>query len=137
MRLELGAVVEGKITGITKFGAFVDLGEGKSGLVHISEVSNFFVKEISKHLKEGQIVKVKIIKLNDKGKYELSIKQASEEILPSQKKVQKNDNFKPKNQAPSFEDMINKFKKLSDEKLFDFKKKTEVRRPRNAYKSNN
>ena len=44
MRLELGAVVEGKITGITKFGAFVDLGEGKSGLVHISEVSNFFVK---------------------------------------------------------------------------------------------
>ncbi|MBQ2672307.1 MAG: S1 RNA-binding domain-containing protein [Clostridia bacterium] len=139
MRLELGAVVEGKITGITKFGAFVDLGEGKSGLVHISEVSNFFVKEINEHLKEGQTVKVKIIKLNDKGKYELSIKQASEEILPSQKKVQKNDNFsfKPKNQALSFEDMINKFKKSSDEKLSDFKKKTEVRRPRNAYKSNN
>ena len=82
---------------------------------------------------------MKIIKLNDKGKYELSIKQASEEILPSQKKVQKNDNFsfKPKNQALSFEDMINKFKKSSDEKLSDFKKKTEVRRPRNAYKSNN
>ena len=58
MRLELGAIVEGKVTGITKFGAFVDLGEGKSGLVHISEVSNFFVREINEHLKEGQTVKV-------------------------------------------------------------------------------
>ena len=126
MHLELGAVVEGKITGITKFGAFVDLGEGKSGLVHISEVSNFFVKEISKHLKEGQTVKVKIIKLNEKGKYELSIKQANEEVSLSQKKMQKDDNFsfKPKNQALSFEDMIKKFKKLSEEKLSEFNKET-------------
>lgn len=130
MRLEVGEVVEGKVTGITKFGAFIDLGEGKSGLVHISEVSNSFVKEISKHLKEGQTVKVKIIKLTDKGKYELSIKQANETIPLTQK----NENFKSTNQSISFEDMINKFKKSSDEKLSVFKK-TEVRRPRNPRKS--
>ncbi|MBR0423499.1 MAG: S1 RNA-binding domain-containing protein [Clostridia bacterium] len=130
MHFEVGAVVEGKVTGITKFGAFVDLGEGKSGLVHISEVSNTFVKEVSDHLKEGQPVKVKIIKLNDKGRYELSIKQANEKKSP----VQKSENFKPTNQSLDFEDMINKFKKLSDDKLSDFKKKTEVRRPRNTHK---
>lgn len=130
MHFEVGAVVEGKVTGITKFGAFVDLGEGKSGLVHISEVSNTFVKEVSDHLKEGQPVKVKIIKLNDKGRYELSIKQANEK----KSTVQKSENFKPTNQSLDFEDMINKFKKLSDDKLSDFKKKTEVRRPRNTHK---
>ncbi len=130
MRFEVGAIVEGKVANITKFGAFVDLGEGKSGLVHISEVSNTFVKEVSDHLKEGQKVKVKIIKLNDKGRYELSIKQADEGVPSAQ-------NFKSTNQALSFEDMINKFKKLSDDKLSDFKKKTEVRRPRNTRKGNN
>ena len=138
MHLEVGAVVEGKITGITKFGAFVDLGEGKSGLVHISEVSNSFVKEINNHLKDGQIVKVKIIKINNKGKFELSIRQVDDANLYTKNKIPKSENFGSKNinQTLSFEDMISKFKKLSDEKLSDFKKKTEMRRPRNTHKSN-
>ena len=78
MQLEVGAVVEGKITGIVPFGAFVDIGEGKSGLVHISEISDVFVKEVSKHVEVGQTVKVKVIKINNDGKIELSIKQAME-----------------------------------------------------------
>ena len=60
MQLEVGSIVEGKVTGITKFGAFVELPDGKVGLVHISEVSTSFVKEIKDHLTEGQSVKVKV-----------------------------------------------------------------------------
>ena len=59
--LEVGQIVEGKVTGLTGFGAFVALPDGKSGMVHISEVSNVFVKDIKDHLTEGQDVKVKII----------------------------------------------------------------------------
>ena len=76
--LEIGQIVEGKVTGLTSFGAFVSLPEGKSGMVHISEVSNAFVKEIKDHLTEGQEVKVKIIGIND-GKISLSIKKAMPE----------------------------------------------------------
>lgn len=135
MHLEVGAIVEGKIKNIAKFGAFVNLGEGVIGLVHISEVSNSYIKEIGDCLKEGQTVKVKIIKLNDKGQFELSIKQANEE--PDSFANKRDSGFKSANQSLSFEDMLNKFKKTSDEKLSGFKKRNEVRRPRNAHKGNN
>ena len=59
--MEVGSVLEGKVTGITKFGAFVSLPEGKSGLVHISEIAYSYVNEVSDHLQEGQQVKVKVI----------------------------------------------------------------------------
>ena len=61
MQLVKDSVVEGKVTGILKFGAFVDLGEGKSGMVHISEVSNYYVEDIKDVLKVGQTVKVRVI----------------------------------------------------------------------------
>lgn len=76
MQLEQGSIVEGKITGILKFGAFVDLGNGKSGMVHISEVSNSFVNDINDFLKVGDSVKVKIISIGEDGKIALSIKKA-------------------------------------------------------------
>ena len=68
MQLEQGSIVEGKVTGILKFGAFVDLGNGKSGMVHISEVSNSFVNDINDFLKVGDCVKAKIISIGDDGK---------------------------------------------------------------------
>ncbi|MBR6549409.1 MAG: S1 RNA-binding domain-containing protein [Clostridia bacterium] len=77
MQLEVGSIIEGKVTGITKFGAFVDLGNGKSGMVHISEVADVFVNEITEFLSEGQDVKVKIINIGDDGKISLSIKKAA------------------------------------------------------------
>ena len=77
-KLEVGAIFEGKVTGITKFGAFVDLGGGKTGMVHISEVAPVFVKEIRDFVTEGQTVKVKIIGINDDGKISLSMKKADE-----------------------------------------------------------
>ncbi len=76
MQLEVGTILEGKVTGVLKFGAFVDLGNGKSGMVHISEVANTYVNDINEHLKEGQTVKVKIVSIAEDGKIALSIKKA-------------------------------------------------------------
>ncbi|MDO4269957.1 MAG: S1 RNA-binding domain-containing protein [Eubacteriales bacterium] len=76
MDLAVGAIVEGKVTGITKFGAFVALPEGKSGMVHISEVASSFVSDIKDFLQEGQQVKVKVISIDQAGRINLSIKKA-------------------------------------------------------------
>jgi len=76
MELEVGAVVEGRVTGITKFGAFVTLRDGRSGLVHISEVANTFVSDIGAHLQVGQPVKVRVMSVTPDGKLNLSIKRA-------------------------------------------------------------
>lgn len=105
MSIHVGSVVEGLITGITGFGAFVELEEGKTGLVHISEVAHSYVKDINNHLKVDEKIRVKIISVGDDGKIGLSIKQLVE--LP------------PKNKPDSlsFEDKLAKFLKESDEKL--------------------
>ena len=75
MSLEVGAIVEGEVTGITNFGAFVQLPEGKVGLIHISEVSNVYVKDVHDFLKEKDKVKVKVLSIDERGKIGLSIKQ--------------------------------------------------------------
>lgn len=76
MGLEVGSILDGKVTGITKFGAFVALPEGKSGLVHISEIANTYVSDVNEHLQIGQAVKVKVINITEDGKINLSIKRA-------------------------------------------------------------
>ena len=81
MQVEVGKIYEGKVTGITNFGAFVEIGEGTTGLVHISEISDKYIKHPSEELTVGQIVKVKVISLDLKKKrIGLSIKKANEEI---------------------------------------------------------
>ena len=76
MELAVGEIISGKVTGITKFGAFVSLPEGKNGLVHISEVAQSYVSDIREHLTEGQEVKVKVIAIDENGRINLSIKKA-------------------------------------------------------------
>src|SRR5690606_32153291 len=76
MSLEVGSIVEGKVTGITNFGAFVELSEGKTGLVHISEVADAYVHDIKDFIKENDVIKVKIINMQD-GKIGLSIRQVT------------------------------------------------------------
>ena len=75
MEFEVGSVLEGKVTGVKKFGAFVALPEGKTGMVHISEVSNEFIQDLDAVLCEGQTVKVKVINIGEDGKIALSIKR--------------------------------------------------------------
>ena len=135
--LEVGAIVEGKVTGLTAFGAFVSLPDGKSGMVHISEVSNTFVKEIKDFLKEGQDVKVKVVGISPEGKISLSIKKAEEGEKQPAPRPKRND--RPRNNANvwqgqqksqqsesmSFEDMMARFKQVSDEKMTDLKRSKE------------
>ncbi len=89
MAVEVGNILEGKVTGITDFGAFIDLPEGKSGMVHISEVAPTFVNKITDFLQEGQTVKVKVLSVGENGKISLSIKKA----MDNQSKSEKNDRF--------------------------------------------
>lgn len=134
--LEVGAIYEGKITGLTAFGAFVSLPDGKSGMVHISEVSNSFVKDIKDFLKEGQDVKVKVVGISDEGKVSLSIRKAEEAPKrESSRPVRKNERParanvwqgqpKQNKEAMSFEDMMARFKQVSDEKMTDLKRNSD------------
>lgn len=128
MEVELGQIVKGTVTGITKFGAFVKLESGKSGMVHISEISNSYISEIKDYLSEGQDVKVKIISVDERGRLSLSIKKAVENSV--EKTVQEQvpaPAYAPKKTA-SFEDMLQKFKKDSDERFSDVKGQKESRK---------
>ncbi len=96
MKPEIGQIYEGKITSITNFGAFVTLPDGPDGMVHISEVSDGFVKDIHDVLEVGQTVKVKVITIADNGKIALSIKKAQDRPQRTEKK-----DFKPQSQRPA------------------------------------
>ncbi len=129
MQLEVGSIVEGKVTGITKFGAFIELPGGRTGMVHISEVAPTYVKEIKDHISENQMVKVKILNIGEDGKVSLSIKRAMDNPSPAQPRknnFQRSDfrdfSRSRKSEPQSFEDMMNKFKQTSDEKMYDLKK---------------
>lgn len=135
MQVKIGDIVEGKVTGLTNFGAFVKLTTGEVGMVHISEVASAYVKDIKEHLSEGQEVKVKVLAIGDNGKISLSIKQAQPE-QPREQKFDKKPYRKsgrsgnppvwqgrPAEDKPqSFEDMMAKFKQVSDEKQADIKR---------------
>ena len=138
MQLKVGEIVEGKVTGITNFGVFVDLGEGKTGMVHISEVAQTYVSEIRDFVKDGETVKVKIMTVGEDGKVSLSMKRAVEQPrrpAPRQpgKSPGRPDSFvwsARRNDSMSFEDMMSKFKQSSDEKFSDLKRKgVDNRRP--------
>ena len=129
MAIEVGAILEGVVTGIVKFGAFVQLDKDHNGLVHISEISDEYVKEVSDHLSKGQKVKVKVLSIEDGGKIALSMKQAqpkSEQQKPLPQAVQLNREVH-RSDASSFDDMLSKFMKVSNEKIESAKQRRNVR----------
>lgn len=159
MALEVGAIVEGKVTGITKFGAFVELPGGKTGMVHISEVAATYVKEIRDFVSENQTVKVKVLAVTPEGKINLSIKRAAENQggeTPRPRQQQPREQYPKKsynnnaqssapapkrvgpgadvafNRAPAapqtFEEMMSRFKKTSDDKMSDIKRNLDGKR---------
>ncbi|AJQ29289.1 MULTISPECIES: S1 domain-containing RNA-binding protein [Pelosinus] len=134
MSIEVGSVVEGVVTGITNFGAFVELPGGKVGLIHISEVADVYVRDVKDFLKEQDTVKVKVLSVDERGKIGLSIKQLqppspSPAPSPIPRRAPANDNRRfGKVNAPSFEDKLTKFLKDSDERLGDLKRNTESKR---------
>jgi len=128
MELTVGAIVEGKVKSITNFGAFIALPEGKTGLVHISEVANSFVSDVRQHLTEGQDVKVMVINA-DSGKINLSIKRL--EARPARENAPRRDTpqqSRPAPKAPTpppapktadqlFEEKLKAFMSESDSKI--------------------
>lgn len=79
MQLDSGAVVEGRVTRVTDFGAFIQFENGETGLVHISQIAHSFVRSVTDHLTEGQTVEVKVLGRDEKGRLDLSIKELLEE----------------------------------------------------------
>jgi S1 RNA binding domain protein len=124
MTLEVGSIVEGVVTGITHFGAFVELPGGKTGLVHISEVADSFVRDIKEFVKEQDHVKVKILSMDERGKVGLSIKQAQEGYRPAPPRGRRFE----RRMDQTFEDKLNRFMKDSEERLATIKRSTEAKR---------
>lgn len=136
--VELGSIVEGKVTSVMPFGAFVDLPDKQSGLVHISELSSRYVKDINEYIKKGDEVKVKVIKIDDDGKISLSIKQAEQKKEKSRAKREphaKKEFVRPaeldwgtSNEGMSLDDMLSKFKQDSDEKMQSLRRSNDSKR---------
>jgi len=118
MSLEAGTILEGTVVKITHYGAFVELPDGKSGLVHISEIADTYVKDVRDYLKEQEKVKVKVLGYNDKGKLDLSVKQA---LDPAERQSRVRA-------KASFDEKLAKFLKESEERLLDLKRNTEAKR---------
>ncbi|HTE02863.1 MAG TPA: S1 RNA-binding domain-containing protein [bacterium] len=118
MSVDTGTIVEGTVVKITNYGAFVELPDGRSGLVHIREIADTYVKDVRDYLKEQEKVKVKVLGLNERGKLDLSVKQAlspEERVARARAKT-------------SFEDKLKAFLKESEERLLDLKRNTEAKR---------
>ncbi|SFF03664.1 S1 domain-containing RNA-binding protein [Alteribacillus iranensis] len=132
MSIEVGSKVQGKVTGITNFGAFVELPDGKTGLVHISEVADKYVEDINQFLSVGDEVTVKVMKVEDDGKIGLSIRKAQER--PKEERQRGGDRRgqgkKPRTQQRplSFEEKMNRFMKDSEERLSSLRKQTDSKR---------
>ncbi|OAT80684.1 S1 RNA-binding domain-containing protein [Desulfotomaculum copahuensis] len=119
MPVEVGSVLQGVVTGITNFGAFVQLPGGETGLVHISEIAEVYVRDINDFLKPNDRVNVKVISVDPRGKVGLSIKQAN----PSAAGHTRRKRFEP-----SFEEKLNRFLKESDERQQSLRKSTDAKR---------
>jgi S1 RNA binding domain protein len=155
MAIEVGTKLEGRVTGITHFGAFVELAEGVTGLVHISEIADNYVKDVNDHLKLDDKVLVKVINVDKDGKIGLSIKQTIDkpvEERPARPERQGGGGyqgrpgggdrggfnrggdrggrgFKPSGpKQVTFEDKVSRFLKDSEERISTLKKSTESKR---------
>jgi len=148
MEPEVGNILEGKVTAIMKFGAFVSLGNGKSGLVHISEIANTFVNDVHDFLQEGQTVRVLVLS-TENGKINLSIKRAlPQDTAPrapraprplqrpaAPRPVQNRGGFGRSSQQPlppsgdlSFEDKLKQFMTTSEGKMADLNRNIDGKR---------
>lgn len=133
MALKVGSVASGKVQSVMPFGAFVSLPDNKSGLVHISEITNEYIEDINDYIKVGETVSVKILDIDKSGKISLSIKKARAKEETPKKGVGR---VRPadidwsgnSDKDLSFEDKLSKFKKDADEKMLALKRSNESKR---------
>ena len=117
MAIEVGMILEGKVSGITKFGAFVDLPDSKTGMVHISEVAPTFIKEQQQQRKRSDRPQ----RQNHRSRE--PYKPAPPVTSPGDYEWQSSR----RNAPSSFEDMMSKFKQTSEDKMSDLKRGGESR----------
>ena len=133
MLIKEGSIVEGIVTGITNFGAFVELSEGKTGLVHISEISHDYVEKVDDYLKKKEKVRVKILSIEESGKISLSIRQAKPQRSKNQpEQIDWAKKKKNGSRFVSFEDKLDTFIKDSSERQTQLKNRDSKRN--NAYR---
>jgi len=135
--IEVGAKLEGKVTGITHFGAFVELPGGVTGLVHISEIADSYVKDVKDHLKLDDAVTVKVINVDKDGKIGLSIKKAIDKPPEAasagaghrggRNTERRAGGFSGAGRM-TFEDKMSRFLKDSEERMSSLRKNTEGKR---------
>ncbi|MFD1926700.1 S1 domain-containing RNA-binding protein [Sporosarcina siberiensis] len=134
MSIEVGSKLQGKVTGITNFGAFVELPNGSTGLVHISEVADNYVKDINEHFKVGDMVEVKVMNVGTDGKIGLSIRKAKPESERPERpqrpqRPRQGSGGRPMIERPeNFEQKMARFMKDSEERLTTLKRATESKR---------
>jgi S1 RNA binding domain protein len=142
MSIEVGSKLQGKVTGITNFGAFVELPEGSTGLVHISEVADTYVKDINEFLKVGDQVTVKVMNVEKDGKIGLSIKKAVDKPERERNNQhgghgghggghrprQGRPNHEQRKPQENFEQKMARFLKDSEDRLASLKRHTESKR---------
>lgn len=135
MSIEVNSKLQGKVTGITNFGAFIELPNGATGLVHISEVADSYVKDINEHLKVGDAVEVKVMNVESDGKIGLSIRKAKPEAerpqrpqRPKSSGGSRQGNRPNQNRTENFEQKMARFMKDSEERLSTLKRATESKR---------
>ncbi|MBM3498538.1 MAG: S1 RNA-binding domain-containing protein [Armatimonadetes bacterium] len=122
-----GDVVEGKVVKVVKFGVIVEVGEGKQGLVHISEIADAFVRDVGDYFEEGDSAKVKVLGTDDRGRLQLSVKQAEtrEPIRPVEPQPRRSDQSRG---PESFEERLSAFMKHSEKRLVDLKRNRDPKR---------
>lgn len=123
MAIEVGSILAGTVSGITKFGVFVDLGDKNTGLVHISEVAHGYVEDINDVLKVQDEVKVKVLSVEG-NKIGLSIRQTQEKPKTEERRPR----VQNKQSAEAFEAKMKSFLRDSNERLHDLKRNTEGKR---------
>jgi S1 RNA binding domain protein len=142
MAAEVGQVVQGRVTRMLPYGVLVQLEDGTTGLVHISEIDQNYVRDVNDYFQNGDDVTVKVLRLDDRGKIELSVKQAlapGQTLTPRQNTGEENNNNNngapPRDAAPSrresrasFEEKMSDFMRSSSERLGDLKRNIENKR---------
>jgi S1 RNA binding domain protein len=154
MSNEIGSIVEGTVVDIVKFGAFVKIRGGKTGLIHISQISDKFVREVSDHVTVGAHIIAKIISIDDKGRIQLSLKNISPEELdkfqrevtpehiqphivhseaqpaPAKREYQRREQYHDSGggEEDSFEKKMKRFLRQSEDRQVDIKRNIDAKR---------
>lgn len=144
MTIEVGSTIKGTVVKIAAYGVIVRLAGGKSGLIHISEIADTYVRNVRDYFSENDEVRVKVVRQNSKGRYELSVKQC--EVKPEPKterralepagrsaaavRSQVAQAPPPPARPQTFEDRLSRFLKDSEERQLDLKRNIESKRGR-------